>query len=605
MMKLIRASSILRVSFFSTKTSISRSSHSLQKIVLAITDPKTSIVPELEKWIEEGNTVEKEKLQTLIQRARNYRRPNHALEISQWMSDRRYFTLTESDIAIRLSLIFEVHGLECAEKYFSSVPNQLKSVYPYGAMLQCYVKEKSLEKAEGLMREMEEMDLVKEAFAYNMLVNLYAQTGQYSKIGAMMDDMERKGIPQDKFTLNNRLSASASASDIEGMEKVLSQMEEDPDIFVDWNSYVIAGNGYLKVGLTDKALPMLKKIEELITSRRTKIGFEYLLTLYASAGQKDDVYRIWKLMKSRGNLRSASYSCIIESLSRLNDIEGAEKILSEWESSCTGYDFRVLNRLVAAYCQKGLLEKAESVVRKAVEKVAERGRIPYASTWNLLALGFVKNKQMAKAVEMSKNSMQVGRRGWKPKLAIVTSCMDYFEAQKDVEGAIDFCRLFEKSGVLTREVYHSLLRTHIAANRPVLDILDLMESAGFSADEETQKILEKMPEQQVIEPLCSNWTVLQDRCYNGRNAKEGNPFRQGHYEQPLNACAAKSDIEGMMNVLKQMEEDPDTFLDWSAYSIAANAYLRGVPEKAESVVRKAVEKITESGNAPYARNGIS
>ncbi|KAK9150101.1 hypothetical protein Syun_008410 [Stephania yunnanensis] len=493
-MKLIRASSILRVSFFSTKTSISRSSDTLQKRVLSIIDPR---LQSFQSWRNGSKkaTQWRRKIQTLIQRARNYRRPNHALELSQWMSDRRYFTLTENDIAIRLSLIYEVHGLEHAEKYFSSVPKQLKCVYPYGALLQCYVKEKSVEKAEDLMREMVEMDLVKDAFAYNMLVNLYAQTRQYGKIDSMMDEMDRKGIPQDKFTLNNLLSASASASDIEGMEKVLNQMEEDPDMFVDWNSYVIACNGYLKVGSTDKALPMLKKIEEMIDTRRTKIGFEYLLSLYASAGQKDDVYRIWKLMKSRGNLRSASYSCIIESLSRLNDIEGAEKILAEWESSCTGYDFRVLNRLVAAYCQNGLLEKAESVVRKAVEKVVECGRVPYASTWNILALGYLKNKQIVKAVEMSKNSMQVGRRGWKPNPDIVNSCMDYFEAQRDVEGAIDFCRLVTKSGALTREVYHSLLRTHIAADRPVLDILDQMESAGFSADEETKKILEKMPDQ--------------------------------------------------------------------------------------------------------------
>ncbi|PQM33570.1 pentatricopeptide repeat-containing protein [Prunus yedoensis var. nudiflora] len=89
------------------------------------------------------------------------------------------------------------------------------------------------------------------------------------------------------------------------------------------------------------------------------------------------------------------YGCMISSLAKLDDIEGAEKIFEEWESHCTGYyDFRVLNRLLVAYCKKGLFDKAESAVKKAVE-----GRIPYASTWNVLAIGYTERQGDVEGIE--------------------------------------------------------------------------------------------------------------------------------------------------------------------------------------------------------------
>ncbi|PRQ49831.1 putative tetratricopeptide-like helical domain-containing protein [Rosa chinensis] len=104
------------------------------------------------------------------------------------------------------------------------------------------------------------------------------------------------------------------------------------------------------------------------------------------------------------------------------------RIFGEWESQCKMYDFRVLNRLLIVYCKMGLLDKAESLVNKAVE-----GRIPYASTWHVLVIGFMENKQIPRAVEMLKNALSVGRFGWMPNPATFTAFLDYLEWKGDVE----------------------------------------------------------------------------------------------------------------------------------------------------------------------------
>jgi len=403
------------------------------------------------------------------------------------MTDRRYFKLFPVDVALRIELIHRVHGLEAAEYYFNNLSNHLKRDRIYGALLSGYVREKSVDKAEAIMQKMREMDMAASSFPYNMLINLYSQTGEHDKIDMLMQEMERKGIPQDKYTMLNRMAAYIAVFDISGMERILNRME-DKHFFASWKVYSMAASGYLKVGLIEKALAMLKKMEENMPLLRRKLALKFLLTHYANTGHKKELYRVWNMYKPSKELIDGPidgpYACMVSSLAKLGDIEGAEKIFEEWETHCTMYDFRVLNSLLAAYCKNGLCEKAESVVEKAVE-----GRTPYSSTWGVLAVGYMEDKNMPKAIEMLKKALLIGREGWRPNSITLANCLDYLEEQGDVKGMEEFLRLLKNSGPLSREMYHSLLRTCVRNGKSVSEILDQMKIDGFTADEETERIL--------------------------------------------------------------------------------------------------------------------
>ncbi|KAJ9690449.1 hypothetical protein PVL29_012876 [Vitis rotundifolia] len=111
--------------------------------------------------------------------------------------------------------------------------------------------------------------------------------------------MEEMGIFCDKFTLAIRLSAYAAASNIVGIDNIVTRMESDPRIILDWNSYAVAANGYLKVGLVDKTLVMMKKLEELIDAKGSNVAFVNLLKLYAETRQRDELDRVWMLYKKK------------------------------------------------------------------------------------------------------------------------------------------------------------------------------------------------------------------------------------------------------------------------------------------------------------------
>ncbi|VVA31730.1 PREDICTED: pentatricopeptide repeat-containing [Prunus dulcis] len=152
--------------------------------------------------------------------------------------------------------------------------------------------------------------------------------------------MEGKNIGYDIQTLKLRILSYAATGDFDQMEKLLVKMEADPLVTMDWRGYFVAAKACLKAGLLERTSTFLRRSEQLIDNNKRKIGFERLMTSYAVIGNKDEV----------------------------GDIDGAEKIVQEWESGVKFYDIRIPNLLVTAYCRQCLSEKAKSYVEKLMER---------------------------------------------------------------------------------------------------------------------------------------------------------------------------------------------------------------------------------------------
>lgn len=419
------------------------------------------MVPVLDEWVQKGGTVNEEELRDIIQKLNHYRRFKHALEISQWMSDKRYIPLMPRDIALRMNLILKVHGLEQVENYFNNIHKNLKTYQVYIALLNCYALEKSVDKAEAIMQRLRDLGFVRTALGYNTLMNVYYRMGNWEKLDILMHEMEEKGIFCDKFTLAIRLSAYAAASNIVGIDNIVTRMESDPRIILDWNSYAVVAHGYLKVGLVDKTLVMMKKLEELIDAKGSNVAFDNLLKLYAETRQRDELDRVWMLYKKKEKIYNKGYMAMISSLLKFDDIDAAEKVLEEWESRRLSYDFRVPNFLIDAYCRKGLTEKAEALVNKILTK----GGNPLVDTWFYLANGYLEDSQIPKAVEALKKAVVVCPPNWKPSKNTLATCLEYLEGNRDVEGAGEFIRFLQNEGIFSVGVCKRLL-SYIENGKP-------------------------------------------------------------------------------------------------------------------------------------------
>lgn len=371
------------------------------------------------------------------------------------MSDKRYMPLSMDDIATRMNLISKVHGLEQVENYFNNIPEKLKGFLVYTALLNCCANEKSMEKAELVMKKIIDRGFARTPLCYNILINMYYKIGEHEKMDALMLKMEEQGINPDKYTLSIRLSAYAAISDVEEMNKTIERMESDPHIVLDWKCCAIAASGYLQVGLLDKASDLAKKLEGLIAkSKRSGIAFDQLLKLYAEMGKKDELYRIWKLYKVKKKIYNKGYISMISSLLAFDDIEGAEKIFEEWESMKLSCDFRVPNLMIDAYCRKGLLAKAEAFLNKAMTK----GGKPSFDSWYYLACGYLEDNELSKASETMRKAIALCPPGCKPSKEILATCLEYLEGKGDVEGVDKFIDLLRVEGMFSSLVHDRLLK---------------------------------------------------------------------------------------------------------------------------------------------------
>ncbi|PIA55296.1 hypothetical protein AQUCO_00800190v1, partial [Aquilegia coerulea] len=458
----------------------------LFKRISPISDPTVSIVPILDQWVQQGKKVGLNELQSCIKLLKRLKRYKHALEISQWMGNRSLNVGSVRDNIVRLDLIAKVNGIDQAEEYFNNIPTHFKGVKIYNILLECYVESKSFEKAKSLMEEMRKFGLATSTVAYNSMLKLYAMVGQYGKMDILIEEMNKKNVPPNKFTFAIRLNAYAATSDISGMERLLQWMEANRNIVPNSIYYTIAATGYIKAGLPEKGLEMIKKLEELVSTEKGRwSGYETLLTLYASIGRKEDLYRIWNLYKTSREVYNRAYHSMISSLLKVDDIVGAEKILEEWETGDTSSDFRIPNLLIAAYCKSNLLEKAEMFINKAMEK----GNKPYASTWEILASGYVEANQISKAVESIKATL-LERSWWKPRRETLAACLLYLKQQGDAAKTEEFVRLLGVPYHMSTDDCERLL-DYFYNNESEVGKLNELNADGLDDDDEETDIFAK------------------------------------------------------------------------------------------------------------------
>ncbi|TKY66862.1 Pentatricopeptide repeat-containing protein mitochondrial [Spatholobus suberectus] len=398
--------------------------------------------------------------------------PFSLCQVSEWMSNEMNLHLYSGDIATRLDLIGKVRGLDQAEQYFSSIRDTSRDFKVYGALLNCYAQHTSVEKAEAIMQKMEvyaskhAVDIV---MSYNVMLKLYTRIGEHEKLNALMKEMKEKNI-YNTLTLTIWLKAYVTSNDIDEMEKLLAQMEADPQATVDWFTYTSAANCYIKSGQFEKSLAMLKKSEQLIERKKKRAAYESLLTMYAAIGKKDDVYRIWNMCKNLVSSRNSHYISMLTALVKLNDIDGAERILEQWEFGNTCFDFTIPNVMMSAYCNNGLLEKAEAYVERLLKGHEKLD----GSIWDCLARGYYKWNDMDKAVETMNKAILASRQRWKPCTFTLAACIDHVKDKGDLELALEILRICRERSHFSAATHDRLL-SYVHGEVPETNALNLME----------------------------------------------------------------------------------------------------------------------------------
>ncbi|GAU20235.1 hypothetical protein TSUD_352990 [Trifolium subterraneum] len=353
------------------------------------------------------------------------------------------FRIHASDAAIQLDLIARVQGVSTAEGYFLNLTKDLKDKRTHGALLNAYVHSRSKEKAESLFDVMRGKRYLIHSLPFNLMMTLYMNLKDYDKVDMMVSEMKENNIQLDIYTYNIWLSSCGSQESVEKMEQVFEQMLKDPTIIPNWSTFSTMAAMYIKMEMFEKAHECLKKMEVRLLGR-DRIPFHYLLSLYGSIGNKDEVYRVWNNYKTTfPRIPNLGYHAVISSLVRINDIEGAEKLYEEWVSVRPNDDSRVANLIIGWYIKNGEFDKALGFF----EHMIEGGGSPNSSTWDILSEAHVAEKRISDALSCLKKAFKTGgSKSWNLKPRKLAAFLKLCRDEDDMESAEVLIELLRQFG---------------------------------------------------------------------------------------------------------------------------------------------------------------
>ncbi|XP_004501675.1 pentatricopeptide repeat-containing protein At5g27460 isoform X2 [Cicer arietinum] len=471
-----------------TRASAFAEKQNLKSLIAGFKPSKRSPLPVLQNWIDQGNKISQSELKFISRTLIKSKRYNHAFEVLQWMENQKNFCISPADQAMKLELIIKNCGLMEAEEYFMSIPDSAGKKAAYLPLLRGFVRDRDINKAEAFMEKLYELGLVVNPHPYNEMMKLYLATCDYRKVPLVIQQMKRNKVPCNVLSYNLWMNACGEGDSygVAAVEAVFRLMQNDEKVEVGWSSLATLANVYMKAGQSQKAILVLENAEEKL-STCNRLGYFFIITLYASLKQKEGVLRLWEASKAvDGRISCANYICILTCLVKLGDIAQAKKIFREWESNCVKYDIRVSNVLLGAYVRNGLIEEAESLHLHTLQK----GGYPNYKTWEILIEGYVNRQKMDEAIIAMKRALaSVKDCHWRPPQRLVLAVAEYLEKCGNFEYANEYITDIHNLGLGSLSIYKILLRMHLSAQKPPLHILKMINEDKVEMDSETFSIL--------------------------------------------------------------------------------------------------------------------
>lgn len=416
--------------------------------------------------------------------------PKHLsmMQIFMWMESRSSFQASAADQAAKLDLIIKVDSIANAEIYLEQISNHASKKAACLPLLHYYVKEKELGKAEALLAKLCNLDFIVNPHPFNEIMKLYAATGQFKKVIYVIRYMKRNKVPLNVLSYNLWMNACGDVSDFASLEMIYKEMMGDKNVETGWSTYCTLANIYTRYGLVDKALTALRIAENKLSIKK-RLGYSFVMTNYAALGDKEGVLRLWEFSKRvPGKIPCANYMSVISCLVKLGDISEAERVFRVWESQCWKYDIRVPNILLGAHMRNGCMEKVELLFFHALKK----GANPNYKTWEILMEGWLKNKQMDKAMEAMKKGLSMLKHCiWRPPLEILLAVAEYYEEFQNVDDAKRFVKVLRRLHLMNLRLYKSFVRIYIKAKRATPNILKMMARDGIEPDEEIRLLIQQ------------------------------------------------------------------------------------------------------------------
>ena len=382
------------------------------------------------------------------------------------MEAKKLVEFGERDYASRLDLTAKVYGLIAAEKYIEKVPNSFRTELLYRTLLANCVSYLRVNKAEEVFNKMKDLGFQLSSFSCNQLLLLYKRLDR-KKIADVLLMMEKENVKPTIFTYRLLIDTKGATKDIEGMEKILETMKNE-GFENDLTIQATIARHYLFSGLNEKAIQVLKEMEgENISENRS--ACKPLLSLFASLGNVDEVERIWKVCEE--SPRFDECLAAIEAFGKLGRIEKAEEVFEKMHGKFEKLSSKYYNALLNVYARQNLLAKGIELAKRMADSGCAIGPL----TWDALVNLYVQAGDVEKADSLLQKAVQ--QKKLKPLYSSYMKIMEVYAKGGDVHNAEKIFHRLRQIGYIGRmRQYQVLLQAYVKARTPAYGFRERMKA---------------------------------------------------------------------------------------------------------------------------------
>ncbi|RLN24662.1 pentatricopeptide repeat-containing protein [Panicum miliaceum] len=428
--------------------------------------PRNEVTKALEKWANDGNTLDRGELFFVLLSLRKRKWFDKALQLLEWVEQSKLLEFGERDYASRLDLTAKVYGIQKAEQYIEKIPAPHRGEIVYRTLLANCVHEANVKKAEQVFNKMKDLGLPITVFSFNQLVLLYKRVDK-KKIADVLAMMEKENVKPSLFSYKLLVDAKGAVRDIEGMEKVVEQMETEgiePDLMFQ----ATIARHYIFDGQREKAEALLESMEgdDINTNR---VACKILLPLYAFLGKNHDVERIWNVCKDNPRLEECLSA--IEAFDRLGNVEEAEKVFEDMFVKWKTLSSKYYNAMLRMYANHNLFDKGKELLKRMDENHVKFGN----TTLDSLVKLYVEAGDVCKA-ESLLHKLSLKNR-IRPQYTTYLMLLDSYSKKGDIHNSEKVFNRLRQIGYTGRiKQYQLLLQAYLNAKAPAYGFKERMKA---------------------------------------------------------------------------------------------------------------------------------
>ncbi|BAT96702.1 hypothetical protein LR48_Vigan02g000800 [Vigna angularis] len=346
-----------------------------------------------------------------------------------------------------------------------SVPESFRGELLYRTLLANCAGRSNIMATERIFNKMKDLNFPLTSFTCNQLLLLYKNLNK-QKMADVLLLMEKENVKPCIFTYRLLLDTKGHFNDIAGMEQVLETMKVEgiePDIQIQ----ELLAKHYTKAGLNEKAETVLKEIEgENLKENRWLCAT--LIRLYANLGKANEVERIWKVCESSPGVDDCLAA--VEAWGKLKKIEEAESIFDraskKWKLNSKKYSV-----LLMIYANNNMLKKGKDLIKRMADSGINIG--PFS--WNALVKLYIEAGEVEKADSILQKAIQ--RYNMRPMFSTYMTILWQYSRRGDVHNSEKIFHAMRSSGYTSRiSQFEALIQAYRNAKVPAYGIRERMKS---------------------------------------------------------------------------------------------------------------------------------